>query len=100
MHPTNDPPYISLRVLPLTAALLIRALFAKNGLIKDIISLPKKLSIVYCPASSTYYGVNESQNAILLGNQWVCGGLAFYLHGDAGDHEIASCAPQTLKPFL
>jgi len=24
----------------------------------------------------------------LLGNQWVCGGLAFYLYGDARDHEV------------
>jgi len=41
--------------------------------------------------------VKESQNAILLGNQWVCGGLAFYLYWDAGDHEVDLLCSSSLE---
>jgi len=31
---------------------------------------------------------DASQSAILFGNQWVCGELAFYLYGDARNHKV------------
>jgi len=48
-HTLDRQPYISLKVLFLVEAMLLKA----------IISLSKELSIVFCAASETYYGVQE-----------------------------------------
>ena len=42
--------------------------------------------IYLCPAPQA--GENIAQNASLLGNQWVCGGLDVCLRRGARDHEV------------
>jgi hypothetical protein len=61
-HTLDHPPYAGLEVLSLVEAFLV-----KTALIKTIIPLSKKLSIVSYAASKTYYRVKESQNAKLCG---------------------------------
>jgi hypothetical protein len=59
----DHPPYVGTRVLSLIDILLVKA-----TLIKTIIPLSKKLSIIFYAVSKKYYGVKESQTLYLLGN--------------------------------
>jgi hypothetical protein len=65
-HTPNQPPYVGLEVLSLIVALLV-----KTALVKTIILISKKLSIVFYAVSKTYYGVKEPRYT-LVGNRLIC----------------------------
>jgi len=59
-HTLDHPLDVGLEVLALIVALLL-----KTALIKTIIPLSKKLSIVFCAASKKYCGVKEQRYMLL-----------------------------------